>query len=382
MKFNITVIGLNHKTASLGSRESVAFSSSRAKSFLRLLKILYPSHEFVILSTCNRVEIYINGKQEDIKLDKFISFMTAYHNVAQENITPFIYCYSDVKAVAHLFEVAAGIDSLVVGETEILGQIKKAYQMAFDLGMTGKALNVVFQKAFMVGKKVRTATKIGEGNVSVSSISCQLADEVLGGLLGRNILLVGSGKAGTLALKSLLDRGADTVIVSSRSYEKAEILAKEFYSKAVRFDEVKKSMLDADIVITSTSAHHFILHLEDIKRIMSERDHRPIFLIDLAVPRDIDPSIGDIKGVHLYNVDSLKNIAGKNIKKREREITQCKEIIIKEIQIFIKQNNLSLTWEKNDKLFETIVSGCGGPVSSSLYEDEFSCCRLESGTKL
>ncbi|MCQ9205894.1 MAG: glutamyl-tRNA reductase [Omnitrophica bacterium] len=337
MEYNIAVIGLNHKTSPIEVRETVSFTISQREGFLKKLKTFYPFGEFVILSTCNRVEIYIGSRQEEIDIARIIFLLASYHNISRKQVSPFIYTYAADEAISHLFEVAVGIDSLVIGETQVLGQMKKSYQQALGLGITGKVLNMAFQRAFAVSKKVRVLTKISEGNVSISSIACQLAEEVLEDFSEKKVLLVGTGKIGRLTLKSLRDRGASTIFVSSRSYEKAKILAEEFKGVAVRLEEIDDFIVDTDVVISATSAPHCILHSDMVKRIMAKRNNRPIFLIDLAVPRDIDPAISKIPTVHLYNVDSLKRTAEENMKKREKKISHCKEIIAEETELFMKQ---------------------------------------------
>lgn len=334
---NIAIIGLNHKTSTLELRESVSFTVLQAEDFLKKLKIIYPFYEFIILPTCNRVEVYIGNIESESEIDGFISLLASYHNIQKESLLPFIYVYMKDEAITHLFEVASGIDSLVIGEVQILGQIKKSYQKALEVGSSGKTLNTAFQNAFRVAKKVRMLTKIGEGNVSIGSISCQLVDKVLGGLLEKKVLLIGAGKVGALMLKSLHGKGANTTLVSSRSYEKVKVLAREFNGRAVRFNEIEPFLTDADIVISSTSAPHYVLHPDMLKRIMSRRNNKTIFLIDLAVPRDIDPLISRITGVHLYNIDSLIKISEQNMKKRESEIFQCRKIIAEETQNFMEQ---------------------------------------------
>ena len=339
VKYNIAVIGLNHKTSPIEIREAVSFTVSQREDFLKKLKTLYPLWEFVILSTCNRVEIYIGSRQEEIDLARIIFLLASYHNISQKEISSFIYTYTSDDAITHLFEVAAGIDSLVIGEAQILGQVKRSYQQALESGVTGKVLNMAFQRAFAVSKKVRTLTKIGKGNISISSIACQLAEEVLENLSQKKVLLVGIGKIGALTLKSLRDRGANTILVSSRNYEKAKILAEEFDGVVVKFEEIESSMVETDVVISATSAPHYILHPDMMRRIMERRNGHPIFLIDLAVPRNIDPVISKIPTVHLYNVDSLKRIAEQNMKKREVEIFRCKEIISEETGFFINKES-------------------------------------------
>lgn len=336
---NIGLIGINHKTASLDIRESLGFSVSEYKDALEKLKELYPFDECVVLSTCNRVEIYFGNLDNDFHSQDFINFLSAYHNKDTGSISPYVYTYKDEEALDHLFKVASGLDSLVVGENQILGQIKKSYQTALELGTTGKVLNLAFQKGFKVAKQVRAMTKIGEGNVSISSVSCQLAEEVLEGLEGKKVMLIGAGKIGAMALASLRDRGAETFLVSSRRYDKAKMLAEEFSGNAVHFEEIEDLMPQADILISSTSAPRCVIHADMIDRVMVKRANKPIFMIDLAVPRDIEPEIGEKENVFLYNIDSLKRISSENIKQRQDEISKCNEIITQEVKKFINRES-------------------------------------------
>lgn len=349
MDYNIAVIGLNHKTAPVEIREALSFTVSQAEVFLKKLKTRYPEDEFVILSTCNRVEIYI-GSSKEIDAVQIRSLLIDFHNSTPKAIVPLTYVFNGQSAVTHLFEVGAGLDSLVIGEIHVSGQVKRSYRQAFELGLTGKVFNRLFQRAFFVTKKVRKLTKIGEGNVSISSVACRLAEEVLEDLSQRKVLLIGAGKIGALTLKSLRDRGADTILVSSRNYNKAKVLAEEFSGIAVKLEELDYFMQDVDVVISSTSAPHYILDYTRAKKIIEKRNNKPIFLIDLAVPRDIDPKIKQIKSAHLYNIDSLKSLAEQNIKKRENEIFQCKKIIYNEMISFMNQN-------RNNNFFDR--SQCG-----------------------
>ncbi|MDP6686014.1 MAG: glutamyl-tRNA reductase, partial [Candidatus Omnitrophota bacterium] len=327
---------------------------------------------------CNRIEMYIGNITTRIAAVDCLSLLTSYHGIKNKQVTSFMYYYKDSEAIGHLFKVASGLDSLVIGETQILGQVKKAYHEALELGSTGKVLNKVFQKALSVGKKARTRTKINEGNVSISSISCQLADEVLHGLKGKKILLIGTGKIGMLTLKTLRQRGIDTILVSSRNYDKAKILSKEFNGTVVRFEELEAFMVDADVVISATSAPHYIVSPTVASRVVKKRNCRPLVFIDVALPRDINPMVAHIDGIHLYNIDSLKDIAAQNMKRREGETLLCQKIVTKEKETFIKKNK-GIQGE-NDKLFKNIMSRDRGTLSPSLYGfiKEGACCGMES----
>ena len=324
---NITVIGLNHNSSPIELREAVSFNLPQRKEFLELLKKRYSGMEFVVLSTCNRVELYTGGLSENKVIGDIVTFFSAFHNISREEVTPYLYTYNNSDAVRHLFDVCSGLDSLVIGETQILGQVKDSYKLSMDMDSTGKTLNSIFQKAFAIGKKVRTQTKINEGNISISSIACQLAEEVMGDFKDRRALLIGMGKIGKMTLKSLQDKGTVKILLSNRSNEKAHQLAREFDGIAVELDEIEGALQGVDVVIASTSSPNYLIDLKMINRIMKKRIGQQMFLIDLAVPRDIDPKIGNVSDVHLYNVDSLKNIANKNLAKREEEVVRCKQII-------------------------------------------------------
>lgn len=334
LKHHIAIIGLSHKTSSIELRESVSFTGSQLEDFLKKLKTAYPSWEFVVLSTCNRVEIYAGSTKERIDTAGLIYLLASCHSIPTEDISPYVYILTASEAIKHLFEVTAGIDSMVIGETQILGQVKKSFRQAFEGGFTGKVLNRIFQRALAVGKQVRSATRIDEGRVSISSIACQLAEEVSDNFSHKTVLLVGTGKIGTLTLKSLQNKGANTIWVSSRNYNKAERLAEEFQAIAIQFEYINRFIAEADVVISATSAPNFILHAPALKSIMKRRKNKPLFLIDLALPRDIDPLSGHIPGIHLYNIDSLKSIADRNMEKRKRKIFRCKKLIENKVRLF------------------------------------------------
>ena len=324
---SINIIGLNHNSSPIELREAVSFDAAGKKRFLSGLKALFPECGAVLLSTCNRVELYMESRHTGIDISGFISQIASFHNVPFEELFPYMYVHAGEKAVRHLFNVACGLDSMVVGEAQILGQVKESYKLSLECGFTGKGLNMVFQKALALSKKIRTNTAIGEGNVSISSIACVLAEEVLSDLSDRKILLIGTGKIGKLTLQSLKSRHASTIMVANRTHEKAMALAEEFSCTSIPFDEIENCMKDIDVIICSTLSEGYLIDSKMIKRVMKKRGDKRIFFIDLAIPRDIDPEINNLSGVHLYNVDSLKNIANKNLSKRKKELVKCKSIL-------------------------------------------------------
>jgi glutamyl-tRNA reductase len=242
--------------------------------------------------------------------------------------TPYVYFKEGVEAIEHLFSVASGLDSMVIGETEITGQIKQAYQAAQEAGLTGRITNRWFQVALQVAKEIRTETAIGRGATSVGSVAVELAERIFDhDLTSRAVMIIGAGKMGEACVKHLAKKGARSVMVSNRSFDRAQALALEFGGRAVRFEDCLQAMGEADIVVSSTGSPHTILHREELASVMRNRRNRPLFLIDIAVPRDIDKDVQELENVYLYNVDHLETIVRENLKLREAELARCQEII-------------------------------------------------------
>jgi glutamyl-tRNA reductase len=281
----------------------------------------------VLLSTCNRVEIY--GVTSWIKGKAHRLFQLLANGSGNDlDFSPHLYVKEGAEAVEHLFSVASGLDSMVLGETEITGQVKQAYQTAQEARLTGKILNRLFQTALQSAKEIRTRTHIGRGATSVGSVAVELAEKIFATSLARHsVMIVGAGKMGEACLRHLTKKGARSILVSNRSYERACELAGEFGGQAVRFDDCAKAMVGADIVISSPGAPRAILGRPEIEAVMETRRGRPLFLIDIAVPRDIDPEVQFINNVYLYNIDHLEGIVRENVRLREQELTQCQAII-------------------------------------------------------
>jgi glutamyl-tRNA reductase len=320
----IFVAGLSYKTAPVELREKLAVHASRLHCHGCRLKIGANLSEVVLLSTCNRVEIYgvtpkVNGNVHNIFQHLSASLDT--------DISPYIYIKEGSQAVHHLFSVAGGMDSMVIGETEITGQVKQAYQTAQQAKLTGRILNRVFQTALQTAKEIRTQTQIGRGATSVGSVAVELAERIFKNLAEKTVLIVGAGKMGEACVRHLAKRGASSVLVSNRSFERAQALAGEFGGRAIRFDDCFTAMAEADIVVTSTGSPHTILHREDIEKVMPTRRNRPLVLIDIAVPRNIATDVQQINNVYLYDVDDLEVIVRENVKHREQEATRCDSII-------------------------------------------------------
>ncbi|MDP3981753.1 MAG: glutamyl-tRNA reductase [Chlamydiota bacterium] len=332
---NITAIGINHKTASVEIREKLAFSDDAACVFLDHIKNTAFSPEAIILSTCNRVELYCLSER-DIPEQELAKIFSGFHGLDDQVLKDKLYFFHSSHAVEHLFRVASGLDSMVLGEKEILGQVKRAYALAQERGSTGTILNNLFQKSFNVAKHLHTETGISRGSVSVSSIAVELAEKIFGNLADRQVLLVGAGEVSQLTGKCLVMRGVKGIITSNRSYDKACELAESLNGTAAEFHLLHQVMVETDIVISSTAAPNFIIKKEDILNLMERRRQRPLFIIDLAVPRDVEPEVNDIDNVYLYNVDDLEEISRKNLKQREKELEHVNAYIGQETQKFVQ----------------------------------------------
>ncbi|MFH1562533.1 MAG: glutamyl-tRNA reductase [Nitrospirota bacterium] len=344
----IVVVGANHKTMPIELRERLAIlkpkliealTQQQGKPFNEDIK------ERVILSTCNRVEVYAITTNAKKGKAKIIDFLSQYYCLEKTEFKNYLYFYQDEEAIRHLFNVAASLDSMVVGEPQILGQVKNAYEEAFKTNGTGHYLDNLFQKAFLVGKKVRSQTEIGKGAVSISFAAVKLAEKIFGKLDGKKILIIGAGKMSEKTAKYLISNKPNAILATNRTYEKAIEIAAKFSGKAIKFDELFNILPEIDIVISSTSAPHFIIKKEDIKNLMLLRHYKPIFFIDIAVPRDIDPDIGKIDGIYLYNIDDLQAVVQSNINLRQKEIVKCHAIIEKETKEFCHWLNLQSSFE-------------------------------------
>jgi len=330
----IFVAGLSYKTTPVELREKIAVHRARLQCCGCRLKLRGNLSEVVLLSTCNRVEIYgvspwIHG---------------SVHRLFQEltnsdfDFTPHLYVKEGAEAAKHLFAVASGLDSMVLGETEITGQVKNAYQAAKDAGLTGRKMNRLFQTALQVVKEIRTNTAIGRGATSVGSVAVELTEKVFDhDLSDKTVMILGAGKMGEACVKHLAKRGAKTVMVSNRSFGRAEKLAAEFGGQAVRLEDSRAAMIEADIVVSSTGSPDIVLRCEDIAAILPARKNRPLVLVDIAVPRDIDPLVAELPNVFLYNIDDLEAVVRENTKNREQELSFCNAIIDRRTAALMKR---------------------------------------------
>jgi len=337
----LVVLGLNHKTASVDVRECFTFSEDKIKMALNRLHEYEEISECVLVSTCNRTEMYAVVDDAEDGLQVMQQFLQRMSETPLD-IEDFFF-HVEEECIEHLFRVAASLDSLIIGEGQILSQVKKAYSIARDVGTTSTVLNTLFNRAIAVGKKVRTETRIAHSTISVSYAAVELAKKVFGDLSLSNVLLLGAGQMGELTARHLVQSGVKTVIVSNRRYERAVELATQFDGIAVPFEGFMKSAVDADIIITSTGAPHYIIRAWDVAHLMQKRQGRPIIIIDIAVPRDVEPEVSAIAGAKLYNIDDLEAVVETNVRLREKEAKLAETIIEKELEeLLIKFRYLSL----------------------------------------
>ena len=332
----IIVVGLNHNTADVEVREKVAFNESRLEEGLRKFRELPEVEEAVILSTCNRVELYANVKDTVKASESIKTFLSEFHDINRALLDKALYIYDDVNAIRHIFKVASSLDSMVIGEPQILGQLKEAFEIALEKKMTGILLNRLMKKAISVAKRVRRETRIAENAVSISFAAVELAKKIFTDLSEKVFMLLGAGEMAELAARHLMRNGVKEVIVANRSYSRACELAKEFTGRPVKLDNFLQEMVHSDIVICSTGAPHYILLKDQMQRVMKDRKQRPVFLIDISVPRNIDPKINDLDNVYLYNIDDLQGIVDTNMFERKKEAEKAEKIIEEEIEPFLK----------------------------------------------
>jgi len=324
----ILLTGLNHKTAPVELRERLAIAPEELAGETRAL-ISHPGiREGLILSTCNRVELLVcyDGSEPELA-----SYLNERFAVDSQSLQPHLYQHRESEAVLHLFRVAASLDSLVVGEPQILGQVKQSYAAARSVGAVGGNLERLLQGAFSAAKKVRTETQIGASSVSIASVAVDLARKIFGSLEGKRVLLVGAGKMSELAARHLMQHGAGSLLISNRTHERALSLAQKFKGHVVRFDDLHERADEADILITSTGSPEFIFRTQHAQQFLHRRRNRPMFIIDIAVPRDVDPEINRLDGIFLYDIDDLQSVAVSNLSDRGREAQRAEEILEQEL---------------------------------------------------
>ncbi len=341
---NIIVVGLSHKTAPLEIRENVAFAPTRIEQPLREIVALQDIGEAIILSTCNRVEIYAVTRDIAGGIARIKRFLADYHHLPFDSLEPHLYGYHGEAAIRHVFRVAASLDSLVMGEPQILGQVKSAYGYAAEYKTSGIILNRFLHKAFSVAKRVRTETRIASSAVSVAFAAVELAKKIFGELSDKTVMLIGAGEMGELAAKHFISSGIRSMMIANRTFERAEKLAEEFDGRAVNFNDLFDHLHKADIVLSSTGAPQHIIKSTDVAGVIRRRKMKPMFFIDIAVPRDIDPKVNDLENIYLYNTDDLQGVVESNLRQRAVEADKAEEIVNQEIaQFFAWLSSLEVT---------------------------------------
>jgi len=330
---HIMVFGLNHNTAPIDIRERFFVSENKLVALLKTLKEKN-LNESVVLSTCNRTEFYLAIEDPDEAINILKKILSEALNVEIEWLDKYTYTFIDEDTYRHLFSVASGLDSMIIGEPQILGQVKDAYRAATFLGTTGFYLNRLFHRAFHVAKRVRTETKIGYNPVSISSMAVELSKHIFGDLSNKKILVIGAGEMCEIALRHFKKEGLKDIYITNRTFEKARALSEIVLGKPCKFEEISEFLTKVDMVLSSTGADNYIIKKQDIISVMKKRKNRPIFFIDIAVPRDIDPEINDFENVYLYNIDDLKELSAKYLKNRIKESEYAKKIINDEITKF------------------------------------------------
>ncbi len=344
----IMAMGVNHKTAPVEIREKLTFSGD-CQATVRQLKEIPGCDECYFLSTCNRVEILFVSRDQENTARAVRDFLFSAANLSDAEIGRYSYFYQGEPAIDHLFRVSASLDSMIVGEPQILGQLKQAYRDATEQNSTGTILNRLLHKAFSVAKRVRTETNIGGGAASISFAAVQLARKIFGELKGKRVMLIGAGEMAELAAEHLVTQGIDHVTVANRTLERAANLARNFNGSAISLAEVVGKLEEVDIVISSTGATDLILRRDDVKPLMRQRRNRPLFLIDIAVPRDLDPKLNDLENIYLYDIDDLKNVVEVNKSERAKEAASAERIVEEEVLKFQQ-------WLENMEVAPTITA--------------------------
>ena len=345
----VLVTGLNHKTAPVEVREKLAFNGPGLEEGLSSFLQIPEVKGAMILSTCNRVEIYAHVSNPERAIDSVKSFLSEFHSIEPGALENSLYFYTDRDAIRHVFRVASSLYSMVVGEPQILGQLKDAFEFGLKKGATGILLNRLLKKAISVAKRVRTETRIAENAVSISYAAVELTKKIFTDLSEKRFMLLGAGEMAELAVRHLIKSGVKDVSVVNRTHERGVELAREFCGRAVRFEDFIKELVNTDIIICSTGAPSYILHKSDMQMIMKGRKNRAVFIIDISVPRNIDPEINDIDNVYLYDVDDLQGIVDSNIMGREKEAERAEGIIEEELEKFLK-------WQTSLDSVPTIVA--------------------------
>ena len=332
----ILVTGLNHKSAPIAVREKLAFDAMTTLRALRMLKNSFPQAEFVLLSTCNRVELYTARKAVTRPVaEDLIKFLSEFHNVQRKDFQDFMYVYTDEDAVRHLLTVVSSLDSMVVGEVQIIGQVKESYKLACSARSTGKVLNRLFHCAFATSKKVHTTTSISTGRVSVAGVAVELAGQLFEDMSAAKVVVIGAGEMAELLLQHLLQIGCRNITLVNRSYEHAVDVANRYGISAGKWEQLAVQLIDANIAIGSAAVQNYLFKKEAFGKIIGNRRKAALLIIDIAVPRNFEPSINDMQDVYLYSIDELSEVAERNRKAREGEIARGMQTVYENVADFM-----------------------------------------------
>jgi len=346
---HVVLLGINHSCSKADLRDRLLFTGSKLEAGLEKIALDPELLESLILSTCNRVEIYAVVRDPAAARSRLLRFFSDFHGIAVEEFEQHMYFYHCEKAADHFFNVISSLDSMVIGETQILGQVKDAYRTAVEMGNTGTILNKLFHIGIESGKRVRAETRISDGILSISSAAVDLARKILGDLSCRTSLVIGAGEMSVLTAKNLAAAGIKKMYFANRTIENALPLAEQFGGTALLLDEKETVLADCDIVISSTGSPHFIITPDQIKKVMTARKHRALFCIDIAAPRDIHPDVGRIQNVFLFTIDDLSQVVSENSKSRALEIGNARAIIEQDLEKYY-------AWFRSQKVLPTIVS--------------------------
>jgi glutamyl-tRNA reductase len=332
----VLVLGVNHKTASVEIRERLAFNGPKLEEGIAGLRKIPEVREAAVLSTCNRVELYACVHNAPAAADQIKDFLSSFHGMPRQEFEQSLFIHNGEDAVRHVFRVSSSLDSMVLGEPQILGQIKDAFDYALGKKTTGVLLNKLMKKAISTAKRVRTETKIAENAVSISFAAVELAKKIFTDLADKSFMLLGAGEMAELAARHLMNNGVRDVMVVNRTYDRGCELAREFNGRPVQFEDFLSELVHADIIICSTGAPAYILHKDQMHKVMKDRRHRPVFIIDISVPRNIDPEINKLDNVYLYDVDDLQEVVDTNIHGRRVEAEKAEKIIDEEVEKFLR----------------------------------------------
>jgi glutamyl-tRNA reductase len=403
---NLVLVGLNHKTAPIEIRERFSMTEGAMGEALCRLKADPQVEEVAIVSTCNRVEVCAVVRETRAGLEALSSFLTQYASgLPPEKIAPCLYLYSATDCIRHLFRVAGSLDSMVIGEPQILGQVKDAFDQAMLHKTTGVILNKIFKKTLSVAKRIRTETKIAENAVSISYAAVELARKIFGKLSAQSVLLIGAGEMAELAARHFVDHRIKSIAIANRSFERAVELAHRFNGVPVAFEDFMAEMVASDIVLCSAGAPHYLIGVNDVARVVTARQNRPIFLIDISVPRNIDPAVNGLDNVFLYDIDDLKFSVEANLRMREMEALKAEEIVVEEagslsrwlksldavpMIVALKDRAEEIRRSETEKLFGKIgaltpaqreaLEGMTSAIVNKLLHDPLTVLREEAGS--